>query len=371
MRGALRLGRILGIPVAVNYTWFIAIWIGAWSLAGSYYPERAPGFDSTTYWIMGVASALLLFASVLVHELGHALTARRFGIRTRVIVLFLFGGVAQIAEEPSTPRAEFLVAVAGPLTSLALAAGLFVISPVFGVRPLGNIVQYLSYVNVLLAVFNLVPGFPLDGGRLLRAALWRSSGSLQRATRIAARTGQAIALLFIGAGLVLLVKNFLVPGLWLVLIGWFLDTGAQSSYQQVVLRQGLGDVRVGDIMSRDLHSIDPNLTVERAIAEYFLPFKHGGFPVVFGDHLVGIVTLQDVSAVPTDRRAGTTIREVMTPRERLKTVSIADSAYAAFARMSQDDVGRLLVLDQHGNLCGIVTRSDLLHILRLRVDVDG
>ncbi len=368
MRGALRLGRILGIPVAVNYTWFIAIWIGAWSLAGSYYPERAPGFDSTTYWIMGVTSALLLFASVLVHEFGHALTARRFGIRTRVIVLFLFGGVAQIAEEPPTPRAEFLVALAGPLTSLALSAILYLISPAFGTRPLGSVVQYLAYVNVMLAVFNLVPGFPLDGGRVLRAALWRSSGSLERATRTAARTGQVIAMLFIGAGLLLLFRSILA-GLWLVLIGWFLDTGAQSSYQQVVLRQGLGDVKVGDIMSRDLHSIDPNLTVERAISEYFLPFKHGGFPVVFGDHLVGIVTLQDVTAVATERRASTTIREIMTPRDRLKTVSVNDSAYAAFARMSQGNIGRLLVLDADDTLTGIVTRSDLLHVLRLRVDV--
>ncbi len=369
MRGALRLGRILGIPVAANYTWFVAIWLGAWSLAGSYYPERAPGFDETTYWIMGVASALLLFASVLVHEFGHALTARRFGIRTRVIVLFLFGGVAQIAEEPATPRAEFLVALAGPLTSLALSAILHVVSPAFGVRPLGSVVQYLAYVNLMLAVFNLVPGFPLDGGRVLRAALWRSSGSLERATRTAARTGQVIAMLFIGAGLVLLVRSVLVLGLWLVLIGWFLDTGAQSSYQQVVLRQGLRDVRVGDIMSRDLHSIDPNLTVERAITEYFLPFKHGGFPVVFGDHLVGIVTLQDVAAIPTERRVSMTIREIMTPRDRLKTVVVSDSAYAAFARMSQDNIGRLLVLDAEGTLTGIVTRSDLLHILRLRVDI--
>jgi Zn-dependent protease len=219
MRGALRLGRILGIPIAVNYTWFIAIWIGAWSLAGSYYPERAPGFDDTTYWIMGIASALLLFASVLVHEFGHALTARRFGIRTRVIVLFLFGGVAQIVEEPATPRAEFLVALAGPATSLALAASLHLISPAFGIRPLGIVVQYLAYVNLMLAVFNLVPGFPLDGGRVLRAALWRSSGSLERATRTAARTGQVIAMLFIGAGLLLLFRSILA-GLWLVLIGW-------------------------------------------------------------------------------------------------------------------------------------------------------
>lgn len=365
MRGALRAGRILGVPIAVHYTWFIALWIGAWSLAVTYYPERAPGFDGNTYWSMGVASALLLFASVLVHEFGHALAARRFGIRTRAITLFLFGGVAQIAEEPPTPRAEFVVAIAGPLTSLALAAGFFILFHTMGTSALGIVVQYLVTVNVMLGIFNLVPGFPLDGGRVLRAALWRTSGSLARATRTAARAGQIVALLFVGAGLLLLSRS-VITGLWLVLLGWFLDTGAQASYQQVVVRQGLEGVRIGEIMSRDLHTIDPNLTVDRAIADHFLPHKHGGFPVTFGDHLIGIVTLQDVAAVPTDRRTAVTIREIMTPRERLKTVAVADSAYGAFSRMTQDDVGRLLVLDEGGGLAGIVTRSDLLHVLRLR-----
>src|SRR3990172_8720217 len=182
MRGSFWLGHILGIPVAINYTWFFAIALIAWSLAGSYYPQRAPGFDESIYWTMGLASALLLFASVLVHEFGHALTARRFGIRTRVIVLFLFGGVAQIADEPPTPRAEFLVAVAGPLTSPAVAAACFVLLPVFGSSSLGHIVQYLALANLLLGIFNLLPGFPLDGGRVLRAALWRRTGSLPRAT---------------------------------------------------------------------------------------------------------------------------------------------------------------------------------------------
>lgn len=368
MRGALRLGRILGIPVALNYTWFIAIALIAWSLASSYYPGRAPGFDENTYWTMGLASAVLLFVSVLVHEFGHALTARRFNIRTRAIVLFLFGGVAQIADEPPTPRAEFVVAMAGPLTSLGLAGACYLILPVIGARALGSIVQYLATVNLMLGLFNLVPGFPLDGGRVLRAVLWRWTGSLQRATRTAARTGQLVAMLFIGGGLLLLFRGNIVTGVWLILIGWFLDTGAQSSYQQVIVRHGLGEVRVGEIMSRTLHTIEPNLTVERAIAEYFLPHKHGGFPVVFGDHLIGIVTLQDVTAVPNDQRPTVTIREIMTPRDRLKTVSVSDSAYAAFARMAQDGVGRLLVLDEGGHLAGIVTRSDLLHVLRLRVD---
>ncbi len=370
MRGALRLGTLLGIPVTINYTWFIAVWLVAWSLAGSYYPQQSPGFDANTYWAMGIASAVLLFASVLAHEFGHALTARRFGMRTHAIMLFLFGGVAQVAEEPPSPRAEFLVAIAGPLTSLALAAAFYAVSPVLGDRALGAIIRYLVVVNLMLGVFNMVPGFPLDGGRVLRALLWHRSNSLPRATRIAARTGQVVAVLFIGAGLVVLSRS-LITGLWLVLIGWFLDTGAQSSYQQVVLRQGLSDVRVGDIMTRDLHTIEPSLTVERAISDHFLPHKHGGFPVVYGDHLVGIVTLQDVAAVPSERRAEVVVREVMTPRERLKTVQSNDSAYDALGRMMQAGIGRLLVLDEGGELAGIVTRSDLMHVLRLRGGVEN
>jgi Zn-dependent protease/CBS domain-containing protein len=368
MRGSLRIGSFLGIPIGVNYTWFFAIALIAWSLAGAYYPRRAPGFDENTYWIMGVTSALLLFAAVLVHEFGHALTARRFGVETKQIVLFLFGGVAQIADEPPTPRAEFLVAAAGPATSLVLAVACRLIEPLLGTRPLGVIMHYLATVNLLLAGFNLVPGFPLDGGRILRALLWARTGSLQRATRTAARTGQLVAMLFIGAGMVYVFRGIIVTGIWLVLIGWFLDTGAQASYQQVVVRHGLAEVTVGDIMSRDLHTIEPGTTVERAITEYFLPYKHGGFPVVFGDHLLGIVTMQDVTTVPIDRRGTVTVREIMTPRERLKTVSLRDTAYDAFAKMSHDNIGRLLVLNEHGDLAGIVTRSDVLHVLRLRAD---
>jgi Zn-dependent protease/predicted transcriptional regulator len=369
MRGAFRLGHILGIPIAVNYTWFFAIALIAWSLAGSYYPQRAPGFDESIYWTMGVASALLLFASVLVHEFGHALTARRFGIETKAIILFLFGGVAQIANEPPTPRAEFRVAIAGPLTSLALAGVCRLIAPLLGPRPIGDIVSYLAVVNLLLGVFNLTPGFPLDGGRVLRAALWARSGSLERATRTATRAGQLVAMLFIAGGMLYIFRGNIVAGVWLILIGWFLDTGAQASYQQVVVRHGLGDVRIGDIMSRDLHTIEPHLTVERAIVEYFLPYKHTGFPVTLGDHLIGIVTMQDVTAVPGDRRGTVAVRDVMTPRDRLKTVSVNASAYDAFAKMSQDRIGRLPVLDEQGNLAGIVTRSDLLRVLRLRADL--
>lgn len=367
----MRLGRIRGIPIGAHYTWFIALWVMAWSLARNYYPRSFPGFPTSTYWSMGITSALLLFASVVIHELGHAVTARRYGIRTRSIILFLFGGVAQIAKEPPTPLAELAIAAAGPVTSLLLSGILWVVQRLMPESALHATIAYLSLANAALAVFNLVPGFPLDGGRMLRALLWRLSGSLERATRMASRGGQAVALGFIALGVLLAFSGSVTSGLWLVLIGWFMDTGAQASYQQALLREALGGVRVGEIMTHAVHSVDPNVSLDQAVTDYFVPYKHGGFPVVWGDRLLGLITLHDVKEVPKERRATTTVREAMTPLARLRTARPSTTAYEAFVRMAQDGIGRLLVVDDHGELVGIITRSDLLHMMRIRIELEG
>ena len=371
MSGGFRLGRLLGIPVVVHSSWFIALFVLSWSLALAYYPEQARGLSSGTYWWMGIISALLLFASVLVHELAHALVARRYGVRTRSITLFMFGGVAQIAAEPPTADAELAIAAAGPAMSYVLAGLFWVLDRAVSGTALGAIIGYLAFINAILATFNLIPGFPLDGGRVLRAILWRRSGDLERATRIAAQSGRVVAMIFIGLGLVQLFRGSFVGGLWLMLIGWFLESAAQAGYEQVLLRRALGGVRVGDIMTRDLHTIDPSLTVEEAIADFFIPLKHGGFPVVYGDRLVGVVTLQDVRGVPAEGRRERWVREVMTPQANLKTVRPTTTAYDAFMRLGQEQIGRLLVVDDGGSLVGIVTRSDLLHAIRLYTEFGG
>ncbi|MDR7560827.1 MAG: site-2 protease family protein [Armatimonadota bacterium] len=369
MRGAVRLGRVVGIPVGVHYTWFIALWVLTWSLARTYFPTRAPGLPPDTYWAMGLLAAVLLFGSVVAHEVGHALMARRYGIRTRSIVLFLFGGVAHIVREPPTPSAELAVALAGPATSLGVAALAAAGRWAAADTALGALAGYLAWANTGLAVFNMIPGFPLDGGRALRALIWSVTGDLTHATRVASRAGQGVAVAFIAAGILLAFTGNVVGGLWLLLLGWFLDAGAQAGYQQVLLRQALGDVRVADVMSRALHTVDPSLTLDELISEYFLPLKHGGFPVVWGDRLLGIVTLQDVKEIPRERRAVATVRDVMTPLHRLRTVRPGASAYEAFERMTQDGIGRVLVVDDDGTLVGILTRSDLLHLLRLREEL--
>ncbi len=370
MRGVIRLGHILGIPIGVNYTWFIALLVITWSMARSYYPTRLSGFPASTYWMMGLISALLLFASVVLHELGHAVAARRYAIRTRSITLFLFGGVAQIAKDPPTPAAELLVAVAGPLVSLALGGVFAAAHPLAAGSALGAIIAYLAWVNTGLAGFNLIPGFPLDGGRMLRALVWRVTGSLERATLIASRAGQLVAVVLIAAGVLGAFAGSVTLGLWLILLGWFMDTGAQASYQQVLMREALGRVRVGDIMTREVHTVDPGVTLDQLVSDYFLPHKHGGFPVMWGDRLLGIITLHDVKDIPRARRATTTVREAMTPLSRLRTVRPSASAYDAFARMAHDRIGRLLVIDSEGTLVGILTRSDLLHVMRVRVELE-
>lgn len=366
MTGSIRLGRLLGIVVQVHLSWFLAVWIIAWSLARGVFPDRIPGLPQQTYWTMGLAGALLLFASVLVHELGHALVARRFRIPTRSITLFLFGGVAQLVREPERPSHELWVALAGPATSLVLAGIFRLLTPGDAV-PAAALMGYLSWVNLLLAGFNLLPAFPLDGGRVLRALLWRFL-DFERATRIATVMGHATAAAFIVLGVLAVFTGRPVDGLWMILIGWFLDQAAGVSYQQMLLRHALRGVRVRDIMTPDPVTLDAELTLEEAVAQYFLPRKHGGYPVVYGERLLGILTLHDLKQVPREQWATTRVRQAMTPIARAHTVPPEAPAYEALARMTQGGVGRLLVLDGAGELVGILTRSDLLQVIRLRQD---
>lgn len=368
MTGSIRIGRLLGITVQVHLTWFLAVWAIAWSLARGLFPQRLPGLPTETYWTMGFAGALLLFGSVLVHELGHALVARHFRIPTRSITLFLFGGVAHITREPERPSHELWVALAGPATSLLLAGGFRLLRPGGEPVPATALMEYLSTVNLLLAAFNLLPAFPLDGGRVLRALLWSVWG-LERATRVSTALGHATAAAFIALGVLALFTGRPVDGLWLVLIGWFLDQGAGASYQQMVLRHALRGVQVRDIMTPDPVTVEADLTLEEVVARYFLPRKHGGYPVVYGDRLLGIITLHDLKQVPRERWATTLVRDAMTPILRAHTVRPEAPAYEALARMAQAGVGRLLVLDTAGDLVGILTRSDLLHLIRLRSEL--
>ncbi len=361
----IKLGRVFGIPIYLNPSWFVVFLLVTWSLAVGYFPASHPDWATEAHWGLAATSALLLFVSVLIHELAHSLVALRHGLPIASITLYVFGGVARITEEPRQAGVEAQVAVAGPAASLGLAAAFALASRLPLPAPVLAIAGYLAIVNLLLAVFNMLPGFPLDGGRLLRAHLWQRWGSLTRATRAASRAGQALAYVFMAAGGLTLLLGGLVAGLWWLMIGWFLDNAARSGYQHVLVRQALEDVTVGQLMIRDVLSVERDVAVDQFIDDYLLRHPQRTFPVTEDGRLAGLVALEDVRRVAVSDRAGTTVGQIMTPRERLCLAAPDDSAYAALKCMVDHDVGRLPVMVDD-SLVGLVSRDQLLRVVALK-----
>lgn len=369
-----QIGRILGIPIKIHVSWFAVFGFVTWGLATGYLPDMLPGLPSPRYWLMGGVATLLLFGSVLLHELGHSLVAQRYRIPIGQITLFIFGGVAQMHREPPGPRAEFLIAIAGPIVSFLLGGLLLGVTTVTqagqGLVALGIL---LGSVNIQLGLFNLIPGFPLDGGRVLRAGLWAWSGDFNRATRQASLAGQGFGVVLGGIGAVLMTgaATGAIPGSlaanggWIVLIGAFLFAAARSSRRQAALRTSLAKVAVGDLMVRNVVTIPPDLTVEEAVTTYFLPHGFGGFPVWEDGHLLGMVTVEDVQALPQSQWTRRSIRDIMELRTADMEVSPATAATTALEQMLREDRGRLVVV-QDGLLAGLVTRSGISRFLQLR-----
>lgn len=299
---------------------------------------------------------------------------KKSGLPVRRIVLFIFGGVSEIEEEPKETSVEFKMALVGPLTSFAIALVLWLLQYVayaFGVSVLVVApLEYGAYINVLLGGFNLLPAFPLDGGRILRAGIWRWKKNLVRATRIATNVGVFFSYLMIFWGFVFVIGGVFIGGLWFVLIGWFLRNGAESSYRRTVISESLGGVTIRDIMTSDVHTVDPDASVEDVVETHFTKYKHGGFPVEKDSRLLGLITLQDIRKIPREKWHETKVVDVMTPCERLKCASPDDSAADALIKMSKLDVGRLPV-QENGKLVGIVTRSDILHVIRIKIELGG
>jgi len=364
LNGSLRLGRIFGVPIGINYTWFVIFFLVAWTLVRGYFPLRHPGWPAGAYWAAGLITALLFFASVLAHELSHSLVAARKGISIRRVTLFIFGGVAEIADEPSSASDELQIALAGPAASFALAALFWAAGRVGGY--ISAVGFYLSYINLMVGLFNLVPGFPLDGGRVLRAVLWGRWGDLHRATRYASMAGQAVAYLLILAGVGGIASGRLVTGFWWILIGWFLLEGARAGLRRIVVREALSDIPVGEIMNENVVTVDPGARLDEVIGSYFLRYDQGGFPVERGGRLVGFLTLQDIREVPGNRRSTLCVADVMTGLKELRVVRPEDSAYAALVRMGELHVGRLPVV-KDGKLVGIVSRDHLIDAMQLKM----
>ncbi len=322
VKGSFTLGRVAGISINIHISWLIIFVLVTWSLAVSYFPQQYPDWSAPLYWSLGVSASLLFFASVLLHELAHSLVARSRGIPVRAITLFIFGGVSEIAQEPTTPGTELLMALVGPVTSFLLAGffGFLWLLARSIDSPLSALNLYLASINGILGGFNLIPGFPLDGGRVLRAILWGITGSLERATRYASLVGQGIAYLFILLGIWQVVTGNWINGLWIAFIGWFLDNAAQTSYRQVAMKRMLSGHTVGEAMNRDCYAIAPTVTLERFIHEHILGTGRRCFPVVEGGEVIGLLTLHNVKEVPRERWAAVMAREVMTPLDQLRSV---------------------------------------------------
>ncbi len=372
MNTNIRIFKAFGIPVELNISWFIIFALVSWSLVSGYFPSAYPHLSVAAYWIMGLAAALLLFVSVLLHELGHSYVAKTRGVPIKRITLFLFGGVSQLSKESADPRTEYLIAIAGPGVSFALMVIFFIfyriVSDASQGGPVAPVLKYLVYVNGILGTFNLIPGFPLDGGRLLRAFIWKVTGDLQRSTYIASKVGGAIGLAFVAFGFISVFLGRFVFGLWMVLIGFFLRQAAQASYLQVVVTNTLKGVKVGDIMKAEVVTVAPDITVQDLIDNYFFRYHYDCFPVTEGGNLRGLVTLESIRHVPRERWQDTPVSEVMLKDlERLR-VRPQDDAAEVLRRVVRDRCGKMPVVDRD-KVVGIITRKDIMEALRIFSDL--
>jgi Zn-dependent protease len=365
---AIHLFRVAGIRIDLDYSWFLIFLLVLWSLSVGYFPRTDPDQTTTSYWIAGLLATLLFFLSILAHELSHALVALRSGIEIPAITLFLFGGVSHMERQPQRPVTEMRIAIVGPLTSLALALGFWALYVAGqGALPslISSVLGYLAWINAALAVFNLLPGFPLDGGRVFRAIVWWRTGSLERATKLAADVGRGFALGLMVLGALQIFAGALLGGLWMVFIGMFLRGMATTDYQNLMIRRALDDVTVEQVMIHDVVSVRPDLPIRKLIDDYFLAFGYRGFPVMTGDRLEGLISVADVKDVPGEDRDRTTVRERMRPLDSEILIAPEASLTEALKRLVRADVGRLIVM-RSGKLVGMITTNGLGRFVELR-----
>ncbi|MCX7988216.1 MAG: site-2 protease family protein [Thermodesulfovibrio sp.] len=362
--GTWQIAKIFGIPIKIHYTWLIIFGLITWSLSTFYFPKITPQLPIASYWIKGVLASFLLFLSVAIHELAHSLVAIRYKLSIESITLFIFGGVAQMKGEPPNPRAEFRIAIAGPVISFILAGIFFLMEIKTQDIGLKALFSYVSDINLILGFFNLIPGFPMDGGRVLRAFLWQRKKDYLYATRKSSKIGQVVAMIFIVIGISSLFIG-IPTGLWLILIGWFLYSAAYGSYQQTTLQALLENVKVRDLMVKELITVIPSMKIEEVINNYFLKYGYTGFPVVSEDKYLGILTLRDIVNIPERDRG---IREVSEFYGRHKSeweVSPEDTVINALERMIRNDMGRLVILEE-GKISGMITRNGIAKYLEVK-----
>jgi Zn-dependent protease/predicted transcriptional regulator len=366
--------KLFGFKIRIDLSWLIIALLISWTLAKDMFPRYYGGLPVSSYWLMGISGALGLFASIVFHELSHSLVARMFGIPMKGITLFIFGGVAEMTEEPPSPKAEFFMAVAGPLSSIVLGLGLFMIRFIgdgFGwPKPFLGVISYLALINLILAGFNLLPAFPLDGGRVLRSVLWGMKDNIRWATRIASSLGSAfgIALILWGA-LSVLMGNF-IGGIWWVFIGMFMRGASQMSYQQLVTRRSLEGEKVKRFMVSDPVTVSPSLSVEDLVEEYIYKFHFKMFPVVEDNKLLGCVNVNQVKNIPKEERQSRDVGQLAASCSKENTIGPDEDAMIALSLMNSTKASRLMVVEGD-RLLGVISLKDMLEFLSLKVDLEG
>lgn len=375
MSDAFRIGRIAGIDIRIHWSWFAIFFLLIWWLAEGFYGREYKDWSTAEAWTAAVISAFLFFSSVLVHELSHSLVAKRLGLPVTSITLFIFGGVSSLGAEPASAGDEFKVAIVGPGTSFALGAlfGLIALIAFLsgaGDSQVGAIAQYLAIINVAVGIFNMLPGFPLDGGRVLRSALWAKADNLIKATRWATMGSRAISfgLIALGALIALTVEGGVISGVWLIVIGWFLRNAAESSYQQLALRNALEGIKVREMVNRTFHAAPPDITLTQLVNEYMLFHSQRAVPIVAGEELLGLVSMSDLKRVPPEEWPATSAFRVMTPREKLFVVHPQEDLGRALEIMAGNDVHQVPVMEGRVFL-GFVTRADVLRLVQIKSDL--
>ena len=369
MKAWIRLGEVWGIPIGLHPSWLVVWALVTWSLAAGYFPVEHPEWPRGLAWVLGAVTSAVFFACIVAHELGHSWVALRHGVPIRSITLFVFGGVARTGREPDAPAAELSIAIAGPITSLVLAALLGALSlAAREAAVLAAPLAWLARINLMVALFNLLPGFPLDGGRVLRAAVWRWTGSFRRATRAAATAGQVGALGLVGVGVLGALAGRVIEGMWMVLIGWFLQDAARATEAEAGLRDLLGGAAVASVMRRDAHRVGAEATLAAIVQGGVLGAGQRCFFVAEDGRLRGLLTLHEVKVTPRERWGEVTAGEVMKPADRLVTAAPGDSLLQAIERMDDAGVHQLPVLDG-ARLVGSIDREQILHYVRTRAEL--
>jgi Zn-dependent protease/CBS domain-containing protein len=391
MLGSFRVARILGINIYLDWSWLFIFLLVTWNLAVAVFPVVHPDWGVGLTIGISLAASFLFFGSVLAHELAHSVVARRFGLPVRRITLFIFGGAADIGREPPSPKSEFWIAIVGPITSVVLgviftAIGLVLINggaifsgiqmeTLASLGPVATLMLWLGPINLLLGIFNMVPGFPLDGGRILRSILWAISKNMVKATRWATFAGQLVAWMFIFTGIAMvfgisvpIFGSGIIGGLWLAFIGWFLNNAAISSYRHAVVTNMLEGVEVARLMRPDTPSVEPHLPLSTLVYEYMLGTDENAFPVVENDQLRGMVYMEDIRKIPRERWDATLVREVMTSAESLEVVGPHEEVTGALDKLTRRDVHQLPVV-QNNQFMGVLRQRDIVRWLQTQSNI--